>query len=135
MALTEQQFERYARHLILDEVGEEGQAKLMAARVLVVGAGGLGSPVLLYLAAAGIGTLGVIDDDRVDLSNLQRQVLHRTDGVGTQKVDSAATALTALNPDVRIERHAARLTADNAAELVSRYDIVADGSDNFATRY
>ncbi|MBV8167855.1 MAG: molybdopterin-synthase adenylyltransferase MoeB [Alphaproteobacteria bacterium] len=135
MDLREDQIHRYARHIILQEVGGVGQATLLASRVLVIGAGGLGSPVLLYLAAAGIGTLGVIDDDRVDLSNLQRQVLHTTDRVGTPKVDSAAAALTALNPDVKIERHAARLTADNAAELVSRYDIVADGSDNFATRY
>jgi molybdopterin/thiamine biosynthesis adenylyltransferase len=129
------QLHRYARHIILQEVGGVGQAKLLASRVLVIGAGGLGSPVLLYLAAASVGTLGVIDDDRVDLSNLQRQVLHRTDGVGVQKVDSAAAALTALNPDVTIERHATRLTADNAADLIARYDIIADGSDNFATRY
>jgi adenylyltransferase/sulfurtransferase len=135
MDFRDDQLHRYARHIILQEVGGVGQAKLLASRVLVIGAGGLGSPALLYLAAAGVGTLGVIDDDRVDLSNLQRQVLHRTDGVGTPKVDSAAAALTALNPDVKIERHAARLTPENAADLVSRYDLVADGSDNFATRY
>jgi adenylyltransferase/sulfurtransferase len=135
MDLREDQIHRYARHIILQEIGGTGQAKLLASRVLVVGAGGLGSPVLLYLAAAGIGTLGVIDDDTVDLSNLQRQVLHTTDRIGAPKVDSAAAALTALNRDVTVERHATRLTAANAAELVARYDIVADGSDNFATRY
>ena len=135
MALSEQQFERYARHLILDEVGEEGQAKLIAARVLVVGAGGLGSPVLLYLAAAGIGTLGVIDDDMVDLSNLQRQIVHPTARIGAAKVESARATLAAINPEVRVEAYARRLDASNAAALVQRYDIVADGSDNFATRY
>ena len=135
MALSEQQFERYARHLILDEVGEEGQAKLMAARVLVVGAGGLGSPVLLYLAAAGIGTLGIVDDDIVDLSNLQRQIVHPTARIGAAKVESARATLAAINPEVRVEAYAQRLDASNAAALVRRYDIVADGSDNFATRY
>jgi molybdopterin-synthase adenylyltransferase len=135
MALTEQQFERYARHLILDEVGEEGQAKLMAARVLVVGAGGLGSPVLLYLAAAGIGTLGIVDDDTVDLSNLQRQIVHPTARIGAAKVESARATIAAINPDVRVETHAQRLEGANATELVRRYDLVADGSDNFATRY
>jgi molybdopterin/thiamine biosynthesis adenylyltransferase len=133
--LTEEQFQRYARHLILDEVGEEGQAKLLSSRVLVVGAGGLGSPLLLYLAAAGIGTLGVVDDDRVDLSNLQRQVLHATQRIGARKVESAREALAAVNPGVAVEMHAERLTADNAAALVEGYDLVADGSDNFATRY
>src|SRR5690348_17707046 len=103
MALSDQQFERYARHLILDEVGEEGQAKLMAARVLVVGAGGLGSPLLLYLAAAGIGTLGIIDDDSVDLSNLQRQIVHPTARIGAPKVESARATLAAINPEVKIE--------------------------------
>ena len=102
MALSEQQFERYARHLILDEVGEEGQAKLMAARVLVVGAGGLGSPVLIYLAAAGIGTLGIVDDDMVDLSNLQRQIVHPTGRIGAAKVESARATLAAINPEVRV---------------------------------
>lgn len=135
MALSEQQFERYARHLILDEVGEEGQAKLMAARVLVVGAGGLGSPVLLYLAAAGIGTLGIVDDDMVDLSNLQRQIVHATARIGDAKVESARATLAAINPEVRVEAYAQRLDASNAAALVRRYDVVADGSDNFATRY
>jgi molybdopterin-synthase adenylyltransferase len=135
MALSEQQFERYARHLILDEVGEEGQAKLMAARVLVVGAGGLGSPVLLYLAAAGIGTLGIVDDDMVDLSNLQRQIVHPTARIGAAKVESARATLAAINPEVRVEAYAQRLDASNAAALVRRYHLVADGSDNFATRY
>jgi molybdopterin/thiamine biosynthesis adenylyltransferase len=135
MALTEQQFERYARHLILDDVGEEGQAKLMAARVLVVGAGGLGSPLLLYLAAAGIGTLGIVDDDAVDLSNLQRQIVHPTASIGTAKVESARATIAAINPDVRVEAHPQRLDQSNVAALVERYDLVADGSDNFATRY
>jgi len=133
--LTEAQFERYARHLILEEVGEEGQARLMASRVLVVGAGGLGSPLLLYLAAAGVGTLGVIDDDMIDLSNLQRQIIHPTERIGMRKVDSARQTLAAVNPEVVVETHALRLDASNAAALVARYDLVADGSDNFATRY
>jgi molybdopterin-synthase adenylyltransferase len=133
--LTEAQFERYARHLILEEIGEEGQARLMASRVLVVGAGGLGSPLLLYLAAAGVGTLGVIDDDTVDLSNLQRQVVHPTQRIGALKVESARETLAAVNPEIVVETHALRLDASNAAALVARYDLVADGSDNFATRY
>jgi molybdopterin/thiamine biosynthesis adenylyltransferase len=133
--LTQVQFERYARHLILEEVGEEGQARLMASRVLVVGAGGLGSPLLLYLAAAGVGTLGVIDDDTIDLSNLQRQIIHPTERIGMRKVDSARQTLAAVNPEVVVETHALRLDASNAAALIARYDLVADGSDNFATRY
>jgi adenylyltransferase/sulfurtransferase len=135
LEFRDDQLHRYARHIILREVGGVGQARLLSSRVLVVGAGGLGSPALIYLAAAGVGTLGVIDDDRVDLSNLQRQIVHDTERVGQPKVDSAAATLTALNPDVAIERHAVRLTADNAAALIAQYDIVADGSDNFATRY
>jgi molybdopterin/thiamine biosynthesis adenylyltransferase len=135
MPLTDAQFERYARHLILDEVGEEGQAKLMGSRVLVVGAGGLGSPLLLYLAAAGIGTLGVVDDDTVDLSNLQRQIVHPTSRIGAAKVESARETVAAVNPEVRVEAHRFRLDQENAAGLVRRYDIIADGSDNFATRY
>ena len=135
MSLTDGQIERYARHLILDEVGEEGQARLLAARVLVVGAGGLGSPLLLYLAAAGVGTLGIVDDDDVDLSNLQRQVIHGEDWIGRPKVASAAAALARLNPETRVEAHRARLTAANAADLIAGYDLVADGSDNFATRF
>jgi molybdopterin-synthase adenylyltransferase len=133
--LSEAQFHRYARHLILDEVGEEGQERLLASRVLVVGAGGLGSPLLLYLAAAGIGTLGIVDDDRVDLSNLQRQIVHPSDRVGALKVASAGATVAAINPDVRVESHALRLEAANVRDLVGAYDLVADGSDNFATRY
>jgi adenylyltransferase/sulfurtransferase len=132
---TDAQLHRYARHLILDEVGDEGQAKLLAARALVVGAGGLGAPLLQYLAAAGVGTIGIVDDDTVDLANLQRQVVHTTAAIGRKKVESARDAIAALNPEVRVEAHAARLTGDNAASLVGAYDIVADGSDNFATRY
>jgi adenylyltransferase/sulfurtransferase len=135
LELTDAQFQRYARHLILDEVGEEGQLRLLGARVLVVGAGGLGSPVLLYLAAAGVGTIGIVDDDRVDLTNLQRQIVHATERVGALKVDSARATLAAVNPEPRLETHPERLTAANAASLVSGYDLVADGSDNFATRY
>ncbi len=133
--LTEHQFQRYARHMILDEVGEEGQAKLLAAKVLVVGAGGLGSPLLLYLAAAGVGTLGVIDDDVVDLTNLQRQVVHKTASIGVAKVDSAAATVAEINPDVKLVAYRERLDAGNAARLVADYDLVADGSDNFPTRY
>jgi molybdopterin-synthase adenylyltransferase len=135
MELSEEEFERYARHLILPEVGEEGQAKLLSSRVLVVGAGGLGSPVLLYLAAAGVGTIGIVDNDRVDLSNLQRQIVHATERIGAPKVESARATLSAVNPGVRVESHAVRLAADNAEALVGAYDLVADGSDNFATRY
>jgi len=135
MSLSEAQFERYARHLILDEVGEQGQARLMASRVLVVGAGGLGSPLLLYLAAAGVGTLGIVDDDTVDLSNLQRQIVHPTSRIGASKVESARQTLAEINPEVAVETHAVRLDAANAAVLVRRYDLIADGSDNFATRY
>jgi adenylyltransferase/sulfurtransferase len=133
--LGERQFHRYARHLILDEVGEEGQAKLLDSRVLVVGAGGLGSPVLMYLAAAGVGTLGVVDDDVVELSNLQRQIVHATDRVGEAKTKSAIEALAAINPEVRVIPHVLRLDAANAPGLVEAYDLVVDGSDNFATRY
>jgi adenylyltransferase/sulfurtransferase len=135
MELSDAQFERYARHLVLDEVGEEGQQKLLQSRVLVVGAGGLGSPLLLYLAAAGIGTLGIVDDDQVDLSNLQRQIVHATESIGVAKVESARRTLAHINPEVTIDVHAVRLDEKNAAALVGKYDIVADGSDNFATRY
>ena len=135
MDFDDGQIQRYARHIILPEIGGTGQARLLGARVLVIGAGGLGSPLLLYLAAAGIGTIGIIDDDTVDLSNLQRQVIHQTATVGTAKVASAADRIRALNPDVTVETHGLRLTAANAADLVRRYDIVADGSDNFETRY
>jgi len=133
--LTEPQIRRYARHIVLAEIGGVGQARLIAAKVLVVGAGGLGAPLLQYLAAAGIGTLGVIDHDTVDLSNLQRQVIHRTSDVGVSKVESARRALRDINPEVRVQAHDKRLTADNAERILAGYDIVADGSDNFATRY
>jgi molybdopterin/thiamine biosynthesis adenylyltransferase len=133
--LSDAQFQRYARHLILDEVGEEGQAKLMQARVLVVGAGGLGSPALMYLAAAGIGTIGIVDDDTVDLTNLQRQIVHATDRVGQNKVESAIEGLAGINPEVRVVPYKLRIDATNALALVAEYDIVIDGSDNFATRY
>jgi len=133
--LSDAELERYARHIVLREVGGPGQAALRRARVLVVGAGGLGAPVLLYLAAAGVGTLGVIDDDVVSLSNLQRQVIHATPDVGMAKVDSAAAVIRRLNPHVAVELHPVRLTAQNALDLLGRYDLIADGSDNFATRY
>lgn len=135
MDFTEDQIQRYSRHILLPEVGGTGQARLAAARVLVIGAGGLGAPVLMYLAAAGVGTLGIVDDDRVDLSNLQRQVIHGTADIGRPKVDSAAERLAGLNPEVTVHRHADRLTAANAADLIAGYDLVVDGSDNFATRY
>jgi len=135
MLLDASEIERYARHIVLHDVGGPGQLKLKAARVLVIGAGGLGAPLIQYLAAAGVGTIGVADDDSVSLSNLQRQVLHGESDIGRLKVDSAADSIARLNPHVKIERHAVRVTADNARELVARYDIVADGSDNFATRY
>ncbi|MFQ3622261.1 MAG: molybdopterin-synthase adenylyltransferase MoeB [Acetobacteraceae bacterium] len=135
MDFTEEQIRRYARHILLPEVGGTGQARLLAARVLVVGAGGLGSPALLYLAAAGVGTIGVIDDDEVELSNLQRQIVHDTGSVGRPKVESAASRLRALNPGIALETHRARLDASNAAGLIARYDLVLDGSDNFATRF
>jgi molybdopterin-synthase adenylyltransferase len=133
--LSDAELERYARHIVLREVGGPGQAALRRARVLVVGAGGLGAPVLLYLAAAGVGTLGVIDDDVVSLSNLQRQVIHATPDVGMAKVDSAAAVIHRLNPHVAVEQHPVRLTAQNALDLLGRYDLIADGSDNFTTRY
>lgn len=135
MTMTEEQLQRYARHIVLPEVGGIGQAKLLRASVLVVGAGGLGAPLLLYLAAAGVGTIGVVDDDAVDLSNLQRQVIHATDRIGMPKVDSAARAVAAVNPEIRLVAHRARLDADNVDELIAGYDVIADGSDNFATRF
>jgi molybdopterin/thiamine biosynthesis adenylyltransferase len=133
--LSADELERYARHIVLREVGGPGQAALGRARLLVIGAGGLGAPALLYLAAAGVGTLGVIDDDVVTLSNLQRQVIHATPDLGMAKVDSAAAVIRKLNPHVAVATHGVRLTAQNALDLIGRYDIVADGSDNFATRY
>jgi adenylyltransferase/sulfurtransferase len=135
MDFSDDQIDRYARHLVLPEIGEEGQARLLESRVLVIGAGGLGSPVLLYLAAAGVGTLGIVDDDAVDLSNLQRQVIHSTGDIGRPKVESAAARLAQVNPEVRVVTHPLRLAATNVLALVEGYDLVADGSDNFATRY
>jgi len=135
MTLTPEEIDRYKRHLVLHEVGGQGQQKLKKAKVLVIGAGGLGSPVLMYLAAAGVGTLGIIDDDIVSLDNLQRQVIHDTAHVGALKTQSAAEAIAQLNPHVETKLHSERLTAENAMEIISQYDIVADGSDNFATRY
>jgi molybdopterin-synthase adenylyltransferase len=133
--LSAEELERYARHIVLRDVGGPGQAALGRARVLVVGAGGLGAPVLLYLAAAGVGTLGIVDDDVVTLSNLQRQVIHATPDIGAAKVESAAATVQRLNPHVAVVRHGVRLDGRNALDLIGRYDIVADGSDNFATRY
>ena len=129
------QLDRYSRQIILPGVGAAGQQRLLDAKVLVVGAGGLGSPVLLYLAAAGVGTLGFIDDDRVELSNLQRQVLHSVETLGAKKVDSATERLAGLNPEVRLEPYPTRLTAENAAELLTPYNLIIDGSDNLPTRY
>jgi molybdopterin-synthase adenylyltransferase len=129
------ELERYARHIVLPEVGGPGQAALGRARVLVIGAGGLGAPILLYLAAAGVGTLGIVDDDVVSLSNLQRQVIHATPDLGMAKVQSAAAMIRRLNPHVNVEEHNTRLTVANALSLIDRYDVVADGSDNFTTRY
>ncbi|CAN1723229.1 Sulfur carrier protein adenylyltransferase [Hyphomicrobium sp. 1Nfss2.1] len=133
--LTAQEIERYKRHLVLKEVGGPGQQRLKAARVLIIGAGGLGSPIALYLAAAGIGTIGIIDDDRVSLDNLQRQIVHDTPHVGEPKVDSARDSIARLNPHVCVETIEARLTAENAEDIIQRYDIIADGSDNIETRY
>jgi len=135
LELSDRQLERYARHVILDEVGEEGQAKLIEARVLVVGAGGLGVPLLLYLGAARVGTLGVVDNDTVDLSNLQRQVIHDETTLGLAKTASAKARLDKLNPEVKVVEHEERLNAENVERLIADYDIVADGSDNFRTRY
>jgi molybdopterin/thiamine biosynthesis adenylyltransferase/rhodanese-related sulfurtransferase len=133
--LTAEQRERYSRHLLLPEVGMDGQQKLLDAKVLLLGAGGLGSPAALYLAAAGVGTLGIVDNDEVDLSNLQRQVIHSSERVGVPKVDSAEQTINALNPDVNVQKYPVRLGADNIVEIISGYDIVVDGLDNFPTRY
>lgn len=132
---SEEQVLRYARHILLPQVGGAGQQKLLRARVLVIGAGGLGAPLLMYLAAAGVGVIGIVDDDDVELSNLQRQIVHTTQAVGEAKVESAARMLAALNTDVKVEVHKVRFVADNALDLMARYDFVADGSDNFATRF
>ncbi|NHT74765.1 molybdopterin-synthase adenylyltransferase MoeB [Rhizobiaceae bacterium CRRU44] len=134
-ALTPQEIDRYSRHILLPEIGGQGQQALKAARVLVVGAGGLGAPVILYLAAAGIGTLGIVDDDVVSLSNLQRQVVHQTSAIGTSKVDSARDTVARLNPHVTVRPLPFRLTPDTVSETLAGYDIVVDGSDNFGTRY
>lgn len=133
--LSKEEIERYARHIVLREIGGPGQQKLKAARVLVIGAGGLGAPLLQYLAAAGIGTLGIVDDDVVSLSNLQRQIIHDSDAVGALKTESAERSLKRINPHVALVSHTTRIKADNAADLLADYDIIADGSDNFETRY
>ncbi|MCZ2203372.1 molybdopterin-synthase adenylyltransferase MoeB [Bartonella sp. A05] len=133
--LNSEEIERYARHIILPEIGGMGQQKLKAARVLVVGAGGLGSPVLTYLAAAGVGTLGIVDDDIVSLSNLQRQVLHKTSAINQRKTVSAENTIKGINPHVTVEKHSLHLDENNIDELLNAYHIIIDGSDNFATRY
>jgi len=133
--LTDEQRERYSRHLLVPEIGIEGQLKLLDAKVLLLGAGGLGSPTALYLAAAGVGTLGIVDDDEVDLSNLQRQIIHSNDRVGVAKVDSAEEAINGLNPDVEVVKYQTRLDASNIMEIIEGYDVIVDGVDNFPTRY
>jgi len=135
MKLTEQQVNRYSRQIVLPEVGGKGQRKLLESRVLCIGAGGLGSPALLYLAAAGVGTLGIVDSDSVDLSNLQRQIIHSAQSVNMAKTESAKSTIQGLNPDVNVHIHQMRLTRDNVLDLLSDYDAVLDGSDNFPTRY
>src|SRR4030081_3935902 len=134
-SLTAEQRERYSRHLLLPEVGIEGQQKLLDAKVLLLGAGGLGSPAALYLAAAGVGTLGIVDNDEVDLSNLQRQVIHSTDRIGVPKVDSAEETISAINPDVDVVKYPVRLDASNIVEIIEGYDVIVDGLDNFPPRY
>jgi molybdopterin/thiamine biosynthesis adenylyltransferase len=135
MPLSDDQVERYARHILLPEIGGPGQTRISAAKVLVVGAGGLGSAIILYLAAAGVGNIGIIDDDAVDLSNLQRQIAHTTDRIGDSKAESARDAALAVNPEITINLHRERLMEANAAEIIAGYDLVADGSDNFDTRF
>src|SRR5947209_890735 len=134
-ALSPEQRERYSRHLLIPEIGVEGQQKLLDAKVLLLGAGGLGSPTALYLAAAGVGTLGIVDDDEVDLSNLQRQVIHNSDRIGMPKVDSAEESIHALNPDVEVVKYPVRIDASNIVEIIEGYDVIVDGVDNFPTRY
>lgn len=133
--LTSDELTRFARHIVLRHIGGPGQQRLRAAKVLVIGAGGLGSPLLLYLGAAGVGTLGIVDDDAVSLSNLQRQIIHVASDIGRAKVESAGEAIRALDPAIRVNPHAMRLDASNAAQLIAGYDVIADGSDNFDTRY
>jgi len=135
MSLSDAEIERYARHIVLREIGGPGQTKLKAGSALVIGAGGLGAPLIQYLAAAGLGRIGIVDDDAVSLSNLQRQVIHGTPDIGEAKTRSAAAAVARLNPHVRVDTHATRLTPENARAMVGGYDVVADGSDNFETRY
>ncbi len=132
---TDSQLERYSRHILLQEVGIEGQEKILAAKVLIVGAGGLGSPAALYLAAAGIGTIGIVDYDEVEISNLQRQIAHFTKDLKTAKVDSAAEKMQAINPDILVNKHLASLCADNIQDIIKEYDFVIDGSDNFPTKF
>ncbi len=133
--MTTEQLERYSRHFLLSQIGEKGQGKMLDARVMLVGAGGLGSPSAYYLAAAGVGTLGIIDADVVDMSNLQRQIIHSNDRVGIPKTESAAMTISALNPDVKVETYTEYLTTDNVMDIFSKYDIIVDGCDNFPTRY
>ena len=135
LELTDEQIERYSRHILLPEVGGIGQKKLIQSKVLVVGAGGLGSIILLYLAAAGVGTIGIIDDDKVELSNLQRQIIHKTEALGTYKVDSALLAIKSINPSIKVNIYKERLAVSNAENIISDYDVIADGSDNFETRF
>jgi molybdopterin/thiamine biosynthesis adenylyltransferase len=135
LELTEQQIERYSRHIILDQVGGAGQEKLLGSKVLIVGAGGLGAPAGLYLAAAGVGTIGVMDSDRVDISNLQRQVIHHTNDIGTEKVVSAKTKMQAINPDVTVHTYRDLATSENVSEIVRQYDFVIDGTDNFPAKF
>jgi molybdopterin/thiamine biosynthesis adenylyltransferase len=135
IAMTPEQVQRYSRHIIMDQVGSQGQRKLLASKVLIVGAGGLGSPSAVYLALAGVGTVGIVDFDVVDISNLQRQILHQHDDIGRPKVQSAKTTLQAYNPDVNVQIHETPMTSENAMEIISQYDVVVNGVDNFPTRY
>jgi molybdopterin/thiamine biosynthesis adenylyltransferase len=135
LGLTEQQIERYSRQIILEEVGGTGQERLLSSKVLIVGAGGLGAPAGLYLAAAGVGTIGIIDNDKVDLTNLQRQIIHHTGDLGTEKVESAKAKIQAINPDVTVQTYKARATAGNISEIVRQYDFIIDGTDNFPSKF
>ena len=135
MGLNEQQIERYSRQIILEEVGGAGQERLLSSKVLIVGVGGLGAPAGLYLAAAGVGTIGIIDNDKVELTNLQRQIIHHTDDLGTEKVDSAKAKIQAINPDVIVQTYQKRVTAENISEIIRKYDFVIDGTDNFTSKF